>query len=139
MSNYYAPNTPIGKDFVPKVTYPPAKVALATTNKENASTSSVLLFTHNTTEIEVAAVGGPVAGKWATSTANNGTSVVSAVSGANFDFIVPAATVRRFVVPIQTAGGTSGSIQGVNRAEGLYQGVAYISAAAASSVLTMEF
>lgn len=133
----YAPITPSDKGNFPKVGYPPAKIALASTHKENASTSSVLVFTHNTTEIEVAATGGPIAGKWATIT-NNGTSVVAAAAGANFDFIVPAANVRRFVVPQQTSS-NSASIQGVNRTEGLYQGIAYISAAGASSVMTMEF
>lgn len=137
MSVIYSPGTPLGKDNFPKVGYSPAKVALASTHKENASTSSVLVFTHDTTEIEVAATGGPIAGKWA-NIANNGTSVVAATTGANFDFVVPAANVRRFVVPVQTSANYS-SVQGVNRAEGLYQGVAYISAGGASSVMTMQF
>jgi len=138
MANNYAPTTPVGKQGEIKVGYPPAKLALASTNKENASASSVLVFTHNTTEIEVTAVGGPAAIKWATSTANNGTSVVAAASGANFDHIVPASATRRFVVPIQSSANYA-SIQGVNRQEGLYQGVAYISAAGASSILTTEY
>lgn len=135
MSNQYAPATPVGRNSDVKVGYPPAKISLASTNKENASTSSVLLFTHNTTEIEVAAVGGPAAGRWAV---NSATSVVTVAGSANFDFVVPAATVRRFVVPQQTSANYA-SVQGVNRAEGLYQGIAYISAAAISSVLTSEF
>ncbi len=135
MSNQYSPQTPVDKAGGLKQGYPPAKVALVTTNKESAAVSSVLQFTHNTTEIEVAAFGGPVVGKWiSTATA----SVIAIAGTANFDFVVPTTTVRRFVVPI-FSGSTSGSVQGVNRAEGLYQGVAYISAGVASSVLTAEF
>lgn len=138
MANSYAPTTPVGKQNDIKVGYPPAQIGLAATNKENASTSSVLQFTHNTTEIEVTAVGGPAAMKWATSIANNGTSVIAAAGTANFDHIIPASTTRRFVVPIQSAANYA-SIMGVNRQEGLYQGVAFISAGAASSVLTIEY
>jgi len=137
MANNYAPTTPVGKQGDYKVGYPPAKTALATTNKENASTSSVLVFTHNTTEIEVTAVGGPAALKWANIT-NNGTSVLAAAGTANFDHIIATSNTRRFVVPIQSAANYA-SIQGVNRQEGLYQGVAFISAAGASSVLTTEY
>lgn len=133
----YAPITPTDKGNFPKIGYPPAKVALVATHKENATVSSVLVFTHDTTEIEVAATGGPVAGKWATIT-NNGTSVIAIAGTSNFDFVVPATTVRRFVVPQQTSS-FSGSVQGVNRMEGLYQGVAFISAAGPSSVMTMQF
>ena len=78
-----------------------------------------------------------MAGKWAAG-ANNGPSVIAIAGTANFDFIVPTATVRRFVVP-QSVVGSYASVQGVNRAEGLYSGVAYISAGVASSVLTSEF
>lgn len=134
----YAPRTPTDQGNFPKIGYPPAKVALASTHKDNAAASSVLVFTHNTTELEVAATGGPIAGKWATTIVNNGTSVIALAGTANFDFIVPAATARRFVIPQQTSS-YSGSIQGVNRQEGLYQGVAYIAAGPAASVMTMEF
>lgn len=134
MSSNYSPGVPTDRFGNTKVGYPPAKVALATTQKVSATVSSVLVFTHDTTEIEVAATGGPVAGKWATIT-NNGTSVIAVGATANFDFVVPATEVRRFVVPQQT-NSFSGSVQGVNRAEGLYQGVAYIAASGVSSVLT---
>ena len=136
MSNAYAPQTPKGKDEMPKVGYPPAKVALESNNNENIIVSSVLAFTHNTTEIEVAAVGQGVAGKWA---ANQATSVVTATgAGANFDFVVPSGESRRYVVPRESSG-SYGSVQGVNRAEGLFTAIAYKTLAGNGSVLTAEF
>ena len=136
MSNNYSPQVPRGKDNNPKNDYPPAKVALESNNNENISVSSVQSFTHDTTEIEVAAVGQGVAGRWA---ANQATSVVTATgAGANFDFVVPVSTVRRFVVPRETSGSYA-SVQGVNRAEGLFTGIAYKTLAGNGSVLTMEF
>ena len=136
MSNAYSPQLPRGKDNNPKPGYPPAKVALESNNNENISTSSVLAFTHDTTEIEVAAVAQGVAGRWA---ANQATSVVTATgAGANFDFIVPAGEIRRFVIPRETSGSYA-SVQGINRAEGLFTAIAYKTTAGNGSVLTMEF
>ena len=134
--NNYAPQTPRGKDNNPKEGYVPAKVALESNNNENIAVSSVLAFTHDTTEIEVAAVGQGVAGRWA---ANQATSVVTATgAGANFDFVVPINTVKRFVVPRETSGSYA-SVQGVNRAEGLFTAIAYKTLAGNGSVLTAEF
>ena len=83
----YAPTTPFGKDNYPKVGYVPAKVALASQNKENASASSILLLTHDTTEIEVAASGQNVAGKWLTQAVIDssvaGTSVLTGAGTTN--------------------------------------------------------
>ena len=134
--NSYAPQTPRGKANNPKEGYPPAKVALESNTNENISVSSVLAFTHDTTEIEVAAVGQGVAGRWA---ANQATSVVTATgTGANFDFVVPVSTIRRFVVPRDTSGSYA-SVQGVNRAEGLFTAIAYKTLAGNGSVLTAEY
>ena len=136
MRNIYPP-TPQGKLGELKVGYSPAEVALESNNNENIVVSSVLAFTHDTTEIEVAAVGQGVAGRWA---ANQATSVVTATgAGANFDFVVPVNTVRRFAIPIQTNTQTSGSVMGANRKYGLFQAVAYKTLAGNGSVLTMEF
>jgi len=142
MSNY-APDTPYGKGGMPKDGYPPPKVSLASTNKENASTSSILLLTHDTTEIEVAAAGQNIAGKWI-SQANvdasvAGTSVLTAAANANFDFMVGNNLVRRFVVPRSVSVSAPGSLMGVNRAEGLYPAVAFKTFAGNGSVLTAQF
>ena len=120
---------------MPKVGYVPAKLSLASTTDENASVSSVIALTHNTTEIEVGAVGQGVAGRWA---ANQATSVVTAAGTANYDFLIPSGEVRRYVVPIET-GGSYASVQGVNRAEGLYQNVAFKTFAGNGSVLLAEY
>lgn len=151
MIQNYSPGTPVDKFGIPKVGYPPAKVALASTNRENYVTSSILLLTHDTTEIEVApvssvgaALGSGVAGKWLSQATVDssvaGTSVITAAGSGNFDFVVEAGTIRRFVVPIARFNANQGSIQGVNRENGLYPAVAFKSLTAGNgSVLTMEF
>ena len=143
MAINYAPGTPVDKFGASKAGYPPAKIALASQNKENASASSILLLTHDTTELEVAAAGQNVAGKWLTQAVVDssvaGTSVLSAFGTANYDFMVANNTLRRFVVPIASFKQTSGSIQGVNRELGLYPAVALKTFAGNGSVLTAEF
>lgn len=130
------PVTPQGKQGEVKVGYPPAEVALESHNDENALVSSVIAFTHDTTEIEVAAVGQGIAGRWA---ANQATSVVTDTgAGANFDFVVPVSTVRRFTIPIETNVQQT-SVVGANRKYGLFQAVAFKTLAGTGSVLTMEF
>lgn len=141
MSDTYSPALPLGKRGEVKTNYPPAKVSLATTNKENASASSILLLGHDTTEIEVTAAGQNIAGKWLKQSVVDssvaGTSVITAAGTANFDFMVGNNTVRQFVVPIATFS-NAGSVQGVNRAEGLYPAVAFKTFAGNGSVLTVE-
>ena len=137
------PETPQGKLGEVKVGYAPAKVALARLNDENALVSSILLLTHDTTELEVAAVGQGVAGKWI-SQANMdasvvGTSVITAAGTANFDFIVPVSTQRRVVVPISTNVQTDGSVMGINRKLGLFPAIAFKTLAGTGSVLAAEF
>ncbi len=143
MSTTYAPLTPRGKDGNQKVGYSPAKVALVTTNKENAAASSILLLSHDTTELHIAAVGQHIMGKWLTQSIIDssvaGTSVLTGkVAGPNFDFVVQTDTTKNFVVPIATSGGSYGSIQGVNRREGLFPAIAYKTSAGNGSVLTVE-
>lgn len=138
----YAPNTPRDKGGMPKDGYPPAKTALVSTNKEDATNSSILLLGHDTTELEIAAVNQHIAGKWLTQATIDssvaGTSVITAVGTANFDFMVQTDTVRSVVVPVSAHVADYGSVQGVNRAMGLYPAVAYKTFAGAGSVLTIE-
>ena len=142
MINFY-PETPQGKAGEVKVGYAPAKVALARLNDENALVSSILLLTHNTTELEVAAVGQGIAGKWISradvDASIAGTSVITAAGTANFDFVVPVSTQRRVVVPISTNVQTSGSVMGINRKLGLFPAVAFKTLAGTGSVLAAEF
>ena len=143
MSNY-SPNLPRDKGGAVKqgVNYVPPIIALAAQNKENASASSILLLGHNTTEIEVAASGQNIAGKWLTQANVDasvaGTSVITAAGTPNYDFMVGNNTVRRFVVPVATNPDRA-SLMGVNRAEGLYPAVAFKTFAGTGSVLTAEF
>ena len=144
---YYYPETPQGKLGEVKIGYAPAKAALARTNKENASASSILLLTHDTTELEVAAATGStlgIAGKWLSQATVDssvaGTSVITgAALGPNWDFIVPNGQIRRVVVPIATNVQTSGSVMGANRKYGLYPAVAFKTFVGTGSVLTAEF
>lgn len=138
----YSPGTPVDRYGSPKVNYPPAKVSLQSTDKENASVSSILLLTHDTTEVQVLAINQAIAGKWI-SQANidssvAGTSVITASGTANYDFMIASGAEKRFVVPIATLNQAQQSVQGVNRLEGLYPGVAFKTFAGAGSVLTVE-
>src|SRR3990167_6551089 len=137
------PETPQGKIGEVKVGYPPAKVALARLNDENALVSSILLLTHDTSDLEVAAVNQWVAGKWLSrATVDSsiaGTSVITGAGTANFDFTVPINTQRRVVVPISTNVQTDGSVMGINRKLGLYPAVAFKTLAGTGSVLALEF
>lgn len=146
MRNIY-PELAVSKNGEAKQFVSSPIIALARTTKENNTVSSILLLGHNTTEIEVSAHGGSiygVAGKWLSRSLVDssvaGTSIVSAAAGTpNYDFIVPNGQVRRFAVPISTFPQTAGSVQGVNREQGLYPAIAYIATGGVGSVLTVEF
>ena len=134
----YAPKLGLDKSGFPIQHAPPPTSILASYNRENAAASSVISVSHDTTMLEVAAIGGPAVMRFVR-TGDTTASVVAAVSGANFQHVIPASTVRQFVLPIEAQGTGSASVQGINRAEGLYQRVAIISAGAASSVLLTEY
>lgn len=147
MSDFY-PATPTGKKGEVKVGYPPAAVALARWTKENGAASSILLLSHNTTEIEVAAIANTgsvlgMAGKWLSQATVDssvaGTSVITANGVENYDFVVPGNNVRRFVVPIATNTANYGSVMGVNRRHGLYPALAVKTLSGNASILVMEF
>ena len=142
MSNY-APNTPRDRDSMPKSGYPPAKIALASTNKENASASSILLLNDATAEIQVTAAGQNTAGKWLSiSTIDSsvaGTSVITAAGATtNFDFMIPNNTEKRLVVPVLTQVTTFGNLN-TGSMYGLARGVAFKTFVGTGSVLTAEF
>ena len=134
MSNY-APVLPRDKGNEPMQEYPSPMRPKTRYSSENATASSVISLTHDTTALEIAAVGGPAAMRWVT-TGDTQASVVSA-AGGNFDHIISTGEVRRFVVPIESNPQT-GSVQGVNRELGLFQRVA-IKSIGVASVLLAEF
>lgn len=108
----------------------------------NATVSSVITLNDNSTGVEVAAVGSPVAVRWIPATESAAVSPFASVitlSGAtaNFDFMVGKDTVRRFISPIEGAG--VASIVGLGVQAGTYRRLAVMSSAAVSSIMVSEF
>lgn len=141
MSINYAPQLPIDKGGNNMQEFPAPLKAKVVRASDNASTSSVISFGHDTTTIEIGAVTAPAVLRWVPTTETAGVapagSVISDAGTANFDHLVQAGTVRRFVIPIESRGLNSfGSAVGINRQAGLYQRVAYKSAGVGSVLLT---
>lgn len=130
----YSP-IPIDANRTPMQNFAPASSVVAIYADENGSVSSCISLTHDTTTVEVAAVGAPAFMRWIR-TSDTEASVVSAAAGANFNHVIPAATVRSFVVPIETTVSAPNSVMGINRREGLYQRIALKTNGAASVLLT---
>lgn len=116
--------------------FPAPKLAIQRFTSENAATSSVISFSHNTTAIEVAAVGGAAAIKWIATGNTNPSVITIAGSTSNYDHVIGTGTVRRFAIPIEVQGTGNQSVVGVNRQNGLYQRVAYKSVGVASVMLS---
>lgn len=136
MAKNYSIGTPVGNNMMPIYGSPGPVKAIAQYVGENATTSSVITLTQNTSQIEISANSAPVYMRWVYQTDGTGaaTSVIAiAGSTANFDHAIPANTVRRFVVPIEVSPNQGySSMQGTNRNEGLFQRVAYKTAGIAS-------
>lgn len=146
MAKNYAAGTPVGDNQVPLYGSPAAFKAIATTTKDSGNNvSSILVLTDNTTAIEVSATGAPAYIRWMSQSLVDssvaGTSVLS-TGAANYDHIIPAATVRRFVVPIstdtnRTAGAVTTSFVGQNVEYGLYKNVGIIGTGAITSIISI--
>lgn len=128
----YSNGKPLGNNNVPQYDAPATSSTVAMRNSDNATASSVVTLTQDTTDVEVAAIGGAAIIKWVRTT-DTGASVTS----AGFDYVVSKDTVRHFVVPIevQTSQGYS-SMQGANRENGLYQRLAFKSTGISSVYVT---
>ena len=135
----YAKGVPLGNNGAPMTGQVAPALAIARYGAENATASSVITVSSITTAIEVAAVGGPAVMRWV-STSDTQASVVSAVSGANFDHVIPTGQFRRFVIPVERMpqADTAGSVLGINVAQGLYARVA-VKSIGVASVLTSEY
>ena len=133
----YSP-IPLDANRTPMHGFPPTSSVVAIYNNENASASSVISLTHDTVRVEIAAVGAPVVMRWVR-TAETQASVVTATATANFHHVIPTATFRQFVVPVEANTGAVASAQGINRREGLYQRVAIKTTAGNASVLLTEY
>ena len=90
--------------------------------------------THDTTIIEIAATGKAAGMRWVPTTetaavAPAGSVVTGAAGTENFDHMIAEGTVRRFAIPIEAIPTATfeQSVQGVNRAQGLYERFAVIS------------
>ena len=136
---------PVGNNGVPFFESPSPQVALSSKGTTNASASSVITLTQDTTQVEVEVMGtGAAAIKWIATGDTVGSvysiSSVGATFPPNFDHVIPRDTVRHFVVPIesQTSQGYS-SMQGANRENGLYRRLAIVTAGGISSVLVTEY
>lgn len=132
----YAKSLPRDRNNEPMQEYPAPALALARNAAENATASSVITMTDNTTAIEIEAQTVAAVMRWVAAS-DTQASVVSAASGANYDHVIPVGSYRRFVVPIETGGATP-SIVGANVANGLYKRFA-IKSIGVGSVLTAEF
>ena len=111
---------------------------------ENATASSVITLTPDTTVLEIAVLAGTSslisagAMRWVTSVAgfNASTSVITAAGTANFDHIIPNNTVAKFAVPIEGMYQAPSSLVGANIVNGLYRRVAIKSIGTASVIVT---
>lgn len=149
MAKNYAAGAPIGDTGSTIWAEAPAPYkAVEQYTNENATASSVMTLTQDTTAIEVSTAAVQAFVRWVpvseTAAVSPFASVIAiAGSTANYDFVVPPNSVRRFVVPIETGtnttfGATITSVQGQNREYGLFQRVA-VKTAGIGSVMVAEY
>lgn len=141
MAKNYAQGVPMGNNQMPAgYQSPPAVKAIVTTTSENATASSVITLSDNTTAVEIASTGSPIAMRWVFATDGTGpaTSVITAAGTANYDHVIPSNSFRRFVVPIEVQNNAQGysSQVGQRVANGLFARLAYKSTAVASVMVT---
>ncbi len=134
---FYAKSLPRDKDGAVMDQYAIPASALGRYGSENATASSVVTLTDNTTSIEVLAQGAGAVLRWVGAGDTQG-SVISAASGANFDNAIGSNTVRRFAVPIERFVQTPSTIGGANTMNGLFARVA-LKSLGTGSVLLAEF
>lgn len=142
MARNYAAGSPVGDNTQPITADTPAPFkAIAQYLSENATVSSVLTLTQNTSAIEIATGGTSAVVRWVSVTDTAASVVAVAGATANFDHMVPANWRIRLVVPIEsgvnvTTGATITSMVGANREYGLYQRVAIKTQGIASVAVT---
>lgn len=137
MSNPY-PSIPRDRGSSPMVEYPAAVRANARYASENSTASSVISVAHTTTMLELSAIGGAAVMRWVATTDTEASVISIAGATSNFDHVIPAGTMRKFAIPQERISTYAQSVQGVNRAEGLYQRIA-IKSVGVASVLVSEF
>ena len=130
MKNYASP-LPIDREGNVMQEFAAPKATVAVTVRDNAATSSVTALNDATSTVEVTAIGALAGIRWAV---NQATSVVTIVTGAAFDNIIPAGQVRKFAVPRRVEATTS--VAALNVKEGLFNNIATIGA---GSVLVAQY
>lgn len=115
---------------------PSPVLALARYASENATVSSVISVSHDTTAIEVATLGTGAAIRWIAAGSDSSSVITVAGSTSNFDHTIPPNAVRRFVIPVEVQATNAGSVVGINRGAGLYQRVAHRTLGIASVFLS---
>lgn len=135
------PKLPQDVGFTAMQEYPAPKLAQARYANENATASSVITVSPNTTTLEVAAVGGAAIFRWVPLSDTQGSVVGIAGATANYDHVISKDTIRRFAIPIEGLYQAPSSFVGNNIDNGLYRRFAIKAAALAgpSSVLVSEF
>ena len=121
--------------------FPAPFLSKARYTNENGVASSVISVSADTTTIEITANGGAAIMRWVASADTQGSVIGIAGATANYDHVIPANTLRRFAIPIETTYQAPSSMVGANVQNGLYRRVAIKSAAllGLSSVLVSEF
>lgn len=135
MQNVYK-NLPVDKFNAPMQELPAPFLSQTRYTSENATASSVITVTDNTTSLEVAAIGVAAALRWVTTADTQASIITVAGATANYDHVIPAGTYRRFAIPVESM--PQASIVGANKLNGLYNRVA-IKSMGIGSVLTSEF
>lgn len=120
----------------PMQQFPAPRLAVEEYSSENATVSSVITVTKDTTTLEIAAVNGPAVMRWV-ATSDTQASIISAAGAtANMDHVIPKDTVRQFAIPIEVGYFAPSSMVGANTLNGLYQRVAVKSIGVASIIIT---
>lgn len=137
MSINYARALSFDKTGAPIQDGPPNIVAKQRySSAETSSASSVITLTDNTSILEIEASGAPAVVRWIAISDTQASVISIPGATANFDAMVAANTVRKFVVPQETQGVQS--IVGINKQAGLYNRVA-IKSAGVGSILAIEY
>lgn len=139
MAKNYAAGFAIANNQYPRTDAQVPYKAIAANVGENATASSVITMSDNTTSLEIAAQGAPAIMRWVLA-GDTQASVVAAAVGSNYDHVIPSGTVRRFILPIEVQNNAQGysSVVGQRVAYGLFARVA-VKAQGVGSVLTTEY
>lgn len=140
MSKNYAAGHPMANNNYPVINAPAPYEAIAQYVNENATASSVISFTDNTTSIEIGTVGTAAVMRWVSAADSQASVVAIAGATANYDHLIPANTYRKFVLPIEVTNNAQGysSMVGARVSNGLYARAA-IKTQGIGSVLLTEY